>query len=114
MSPVDWRIIDALVDDPTMPFEALTEKTGLSPKTVRKHLLSLIRNETIYVMPRLVSLAHSAAVAYHLALTGKFSLSELRHTLGAAQLLSHTRHPPTKYLLCRSNALADVTSRTQP
>jgi len=113
MSPVDWRIIDALVDDPRMPFEALTEKTGLSPKTVRKHLLSLIRNETIYVMPRLGSLADSGEVVYHLAVTGKVSLSELRHTLGEAHLVSDTRHPPMKYLLCRASDLADVTSRTQ-
>src|SRR5205809_3640630 len=29
ISPVGWRIIDALIDDPTMPFETLFEKTGL-------------------------------------------------------------------------------------
>jgi hypothetical protein len=43
LSAVDWRIMDALVDDPTIPFEVLTEKTGLSPKTVRNHLASETR-----------------------------------------------------------------------
>src|SRR5437773_695 len=37
LAAADWRIMDALVDDPTIPFETLTEKIGLSPKTVRKH-----------------------------------------------------------------------------
>ena len=113
ISPVDWRIIDALVDNPRMPFEALTEKTGLSPKTLRKHLQSLIRNETIFIMPWLGSLADSGEVVYHLAVTGKVSLSELRHTLGEAFLVGDTQQPPMKYLLCRASDLADVTSRTQ-
>jgi len=113
ISPVDWRIIDALVDNPRMPFEALTEKTGLSPKTLRNHLQSLIRNETIFIMPRLGSLADSGEVVYHLAVTGQVSLSELRHTLGEAHLVGDTQQPPMKYLLCRASDLADVTSRTQ-
>jgi len=113
ISPVDWRIIDALIDDPTMPFETLIEKTGLSPKTVRKHLQSLIRNETIYTMPRLGSLADSGDVVYHLSVKGKVALTELRRVLDEAFLVGDTHNPPMKYLLCRASDLADVTSRTQ-
>ena len=113
ISPAGWRIIDALIDDPTMLFEALIEKTGLSPKTVRKHLQSLIRNETIYIMPRLGSLADSGDVVYHLSVKGKVALSELRRVLGEAFLVGDTHQPPMKYLLCRASDLADVTSRTQ-
>jgi len=96
-----------------MLFEALIEKTGLSPKTVRKHLQSLIRNETIYIMPRLGSLADSGDVVYHLSVKGKVALSELRRVLGEAFLVGDTHQPPMKYLLCRASDLADVTSRTQ-
>jgi len=105
--------MDALVDDPTIPFEALTEKTGLSPKTVRKHLQSMIRDETIFVMPRLGSLSDSGEVVYHLSVTGRVKLSELREVLGEAFLVGDTQEPPMKYLLCRANDLSDVTNRTR-
>ena len=113
LSLVDWRIMDALVDDPTIPFEALTQKTGLSPKTVRKHLQRLVQDETIFIMPRLGSLADSGDVVYHLAVTGRVGLGELRQALGEAFVVGDTHEPPMKYLLCRANDLADVTSRTQ-
>jgi len=113
LSAADWRIMDALVDDPTIPFEALTEKTGLSPKTVTKHLQSMIRDETIFVMPRLGSLSDSGEVVYHLSVTGKVKLSELRETLGEVFLVGETHEPPMKYLLCRANDLSDVTNRTR-
>ncbi|MBO0888933.1 winged helix-turn-helix domain-containing protein, partial [Candidatus Bathyarchaeota archaeon] len=113
LAPAEWRIMDSLVDDPTMPFEILVEKTGLSHKTVRKHLQSLIKNEVIFIMPRLGSLADSGEVVYHLSVTGRVRLNELREALGEAFLVGDTHDPPMKYLLCRANDLSDVTSRTQ-
>jgi DNA-binding Lrp family transcriptional regulator len=113
ISAVDWRVMDALVNDPTIPVEDLVEKTGLSPKTVRKHLESLIGDRVIFVMPRLGSLADSGEVVYHLSVTGGVALNDLRRTLGEAFMISETHAPPMRYLLCRANDLADATSRTQ-
>ena len=113
MSPADWRILDALVDDPTMPFEDVVARTGLSAKTVRKYLQVLLHDETIFVMPRLGSLADSGEVLYHLAVTGKVGIADLRRALGEAFVIGDTNEPPMKYLLCRANDLADVTARTQ-
>lgn len=111
--PIEWRIMDALVEDPTVPFDDLVKTTGFSPKTVRKHLQSMIQTETIFIMPRLGSLADSGELVYHLAVTGKVGFSELRQVLGEAFLISSTHKPPMKYLLCRADDLSDVTSRTQ-
>ena len=108
-----WRIIDALVDDPTMPFDHIVEKTGLSPKTVRRHLQSLLHDETIFILPRLGSLADSGEVVYHLAITGAVEIAQLRNALGEAYVIGDTHDPPMKYLLCRANDLAEVTARTQ-
>lgn len=113
VTPAEWRIMDALVDDPTMPFAVLVSETGLSPKTVRKHLESIIETETIFIMPRLGSLADSGELVYHLSVTGKVGFGELRQVLGEAFLISSTHEPPMKYLLCRADDLSDVTSRTQ-
>ena len=113
LSPVDWQIIDALIDYPTIPLRELIEKTGLSPKTLRKHLALLIREKAIFVMPRLGALADSGELVYHLALTGRLSSSDLRGSLGDFFIISETQDPPMMYLLCRATDLADVTSRTQ-
>ncbi len=71
LSLVDWRIIDALLDHPRMLLEELSESTGLSPKTVRKHLGMLLRDELIYVTPKVGALADSGELVYHSAVTGK-------------------------------------------
>src|SRR5439155_19224739 len=42
LSITDLSIMDALVGDPKFPFGELVKTTGLSPKTVRKHLNLLL------------------------------------------------------------------------
>jgi len=113
LSLIDLRIMDALVDDPLVRFDLLVEKTGLSPKTVRKHLQSLIRDETIFIMPRLGSFAEPGDLVYHLTVTGKVGRNELRRVLGESFVVSETGEPAIKYLLCRADDLAEVTVRTQ-
>jgi len=113
LSLIDLRIMDALVDYPLTPFEELVKKTGLSPKTVRKHLQLLIIDETIFIMPRLGSLAEPGDLVYHLTVTGTAGRNELRRVLGEALVVSETSEPPLKYLLCRADDLAEVTVRTQ-
>ena len=112
LSLADWRIIDVLIDDPRIELERLCKSTGLSPKTVRKHLSGMLREEEIYITPRLGTLSGSGELVYHLMVDGKAALSELRRVLGDAVLVNETKEPPMKYLLCRAHDLADVTSRT--
>jgi DNA-binding Lrp family transcriptional regulator len=113
LSVADWRIIDALVDDPTMPLKSLTRETGLSPKTVRKHLGLLMQEEVIFVMPLLGALADPGELVCHIAVVGKVGMRELRQVLGDALKVGEASQPPLKYLLCRASDLADLTSRTQ-
>jgi len=113
LSLVDLRIMDALIDDPLTPFEELVRKTRLSQKTVRKHLQLLIKDETIFIMPRLGSLGEPGDLVYHLTVAGTVGRNELRRVLGEALVVSETSEPPLKYLLCRADDLAEVTVRTQ-
>ena len=112
LSLADWRIIDVLIDDPRIELERLCKSTGLSPKTVRKHLSGMIREEEIYITPRLGTLSGSGELVYHLMVDGNVAFSELRQVLGDTVLVNETKEPPMKYLLCRAHDLADVTSRT--
>ncbi|TMI28597.1 winged helix-turn-helix transcriptional regulator [Candidatus Bathyarchaeota archaeon] len=113
LSLIDWRIIEALLDHPRIELQGLCDSTHFSPKTVRKHLGTLIREEAVYISPKIGSLADSGEVIYHLAVTGDVSLNELRRTLGDLVLVNEAHEPSMKYLLCRANDLADVTSRIQ-
>ena len=113
LSILDFMVVDALIDDPKIPFKQLVEATGLSPKTVRKHLDSLIRSETIVIMPRLGAGSSSGELVYNLAVAGKVPMSEIRKILDDALLVHETRNPPMKYLLCRSTDLGDVNAKTR-
>jgi len=113
LSVLDFMIMDALVDDPRIPFKQLVDSTGLSPKTVRKHLDNLVKTEVIVIMPRLGASTGSGELVYNLAVAGPAPMSEIREALGDVLLVHETRRPPMKYLLCRSTDLGDVTSKTR-
>ncbi len=112
LSSLDWRIIDALVDDPRRPLKVLSESTGLSPKTVRKHLEGLVRGEIIFITPRLGALTDPGEFVYTFAVFGRVTMGELRRLMGDVFLVNRTLEPPMRYLLCRSADLADVTTKT--
>ena len=115
LATIDWQIIDALIDDPKLPFKQLCQYTGLSPKTVRKHLEMLLEEGIIYILPRLGPLSDSGELVYHLALFGSVSVNDLYAVMGSDDtiLLNVTQNPPVRYLLCRSSSLTDVTTKTQ-
>ncbi len=114
LATIDWQIIDALIDDPRLPFKLLCQYTKLSPKTVRKHLEMLMEEEIIYILPRLGPLSDSGELVYHLAVFGSVSVSDLYHLMGSDDtiLLNVTQDPPIRYILCRSSSLNDVTTKT--
>ena len=111
LSLADWRIIDALIDDPRAQLENLCKLTGLSPKTIRKHLAMLVKARLIQAIPKPGAMADSGDLIYTLAVFGDCSVSDLRTVLPDIILLNQEQQPPVKYLLCRSSDLADATGR---
>jgi DNA-binding Lrp family transcriptional regulator len=109
---LDWTVIDALVDDPTVAFSELVYSTDLSPKTIRKRLENLFESEVIFIMPRQGAAEGSGEVVYHLAVVGNATVSEVRKIIPDTVLLHETKQPPMKYLLCRSTDLGEVTAKT--
>jgi len=112
LTVLDWELIDALVDDPVLPFNNLVESTGLGPKTVRRHLRMLLQSKTIAVHPLLGAVEGSGELVYTLAVDGKIGMSEVRKILGAATLIHQTHDPPMKMLLCQSRDLGEMTTGT--
>jgi len=109
----DLTIMDALVDDPKVPFDELLKLTGLSPKTVRNHLSLLLETKTISIDPLLGALADSGELIYPLVVEGTITVDEIRRIMGETALMRFTQDPPMKYMLCRGNSLSDVIVRTQ-
>jgi DNA-binding transcriptional ArsR family regulator len=112
LAAIDWQIIDALIDDPKLSLKQLCQSTGLSPKTVRKHLEMLMEEEIIYILPRLGPL-DSGDLAYQLAVFGSVSLTDLYRMMGSNDtiLLNATQNPPVRYMLCRSSSLTGITTK---
>jgi len=111
VSSLEWRIVDALIDDPRRPLQELTDVTGLSPKTVRKHLERLLRAELLFITPRLGTLGDSGELVYTTAVFGAVPMADLRRALGDVFLINELQEPPARFLLCRGIDLGDVTTR---
>jgi len=103
---------DVARSDEYLTVAEVAARLKLSPKTVRKHVTGLSRDEAIYVVARLGFLADSGEIVYHLAVAGTISLAELRHTIADVVLIHETQDPPLKYLLCRANNLGELTATT--
>src|SRR5207245_9968869 len=101
VSSLEWRIVDALIDDPRRPLQELTDVTGLSPKTVRKHLERLLREELLFITPRLGTLGDSGELVYTTAVFGAVPMADVRRAVGGVFLLNELQAPPARFLLCR-------------
>jgi DNA-binding Lrp family transcriptional regulator len=113
ISITELSIMDSLVDDPRVSFDEILKTTGLSPKTVRKHLNRLLETKTILIDPLLGVLRDSPELVYPLAIAGKVSMDEIRRIMGEAAQIHHTLEPPMKHVLCRASSLADVITKTR-
>jgi DNA-binding Lrp family transcriptional regulator len=105
--------MDALVDDPKVPFGKLLESTGLSPKTLRKHLDLLLERKIISIDPLLGALTDSGALIYPLVIAGRVSMDEVRRIMGESAQTHHTLEPPMRHVLCRASSLAEVITKTR-
>jgi hypothetical protein len=73
-----------------IPFGELVETTGLSPKTVRKHLNLLLETKTISIDPLLGALTDSGELIYPLVVAGKVSIDEVQKIMGESAQTHHT------------------------
>jgi DNA-binding transcriptional ArsR family regulator len=112
VSITDLSIMDTLVDNPIMPFDELVSSTRLSPKTIRKHLNTLLETKTMSIEPILGALTDSGELVYPLVIAGRISMDEVRRIIGEAEQLHYAVDPPVKHVLCRASSLPEVLSKT--
>lgn len=113
LSATDLLIMDTLVDQPMIPFGKLLKYTGLSSKTLRKHLKQLLETKTISIDPLLGALTDSGALIYPLVVAGRVSMNEIQGIMGESAQTHSTLEPPMKHVLCRTSSLAEVIIKTR-
>ena len=113
VSITDLSIMDVLVNDPIVSFDEIIKTTGLSPKTVRKHLAHLLETKTISITPLLGALTDSGDLIYPIVVTGRTSIIDIQRIMSEAALVHHTQDPPMKYILCKETSLTDAITKTR-
>ena len=113
VSITDLSIMDALVDNPKVPFDEIIKSTRLSPKTIRKHLNRLLETKTISIEPLLGALADSGELVYPMVIVGRVNMDEVRRIMGEAEQLHYAVEPPVKHVLCRASSLPEVMRKTR-
>lgn len=109
----DWRLLDALIDEPLASVRTLGGTVRLSPKTVRRRLASLTGSEAIYIVARLGYAMDSGDLVYDLAVSGTPTFAEVHRAVGDAMLIHETQEPARMYIMCRSPSLGDLTAATR-
>jgi DNA-binding Lrp family transcriptional regulator len=82
LSPLDWRVLRALLADARRPLVDAAAETGLSRRTVARHRDALLETGSAYVTPLWDEAKADAAVLYHLIAVGDGTLD--RHALTRA------------------------------
>ncbi len=113
ISITDLSIMNAPVDYPKVPFDELLKSTGLSLKTIRSRLSTLLKTKTIPIEPLLGALTDSGEIVYPMAIVGRLSMDEVRRIMGEAEQLHYAIDPPVKHVLCRASSLPEVMSKTR-
>lgn len=98
LSPLDWRITDALLDIPRATLAELSKATGLTARTVRKHRDALVGKGLLTVNPNIDTSRESGLLLY----SGFVVASQVRdleqlHAPGMV-VLARLHQPPSAWI----------------
>lgn len=82
LSPLDWRVLRALLADARRPLVDAAEEARLTRRTVQRHRDALLETGSAYVTPLWDEAKADAAILYHLIAVGDDTLD--RHALARA------------------------------
>ncbi len=64
LSSLDWRVLDAMLENPREPLARIAERSGLTARTVRRHRDSLWAKGLVSVVPNLDTTGESGLLVY--------------------------------------------------
>ncbi len=106
--PLEWRTLDAMLDDPRRSLESLAEATGLTARTVARRRDALIDQQMVEVTPHLGP-STSGRLFFHLGLMGYTGSTEeaLRALPGTivSERMDRSAASPGLFLYCQVDSL---------
>jgi len=93
LSPLDWRVLDVLVDGPRVPLRELARRTGLTARTVRKRRDALVAKHLLTVSPIIDTSREPGLIVYSGYVTVKRK-SDLRHVRAPGLVWAWAHHEP--------------------
>ena len=108
LSPLDWRVIEALLDRPRAPLADLARATQLSPRTVRKRRDSLVSKGLLGIIPNLDTSRESGLIVYsgHVATKTRADLDRLH--LPGLSVLRQLFDPPAAWVIGHAATYAEL------
>lgn len=108
LSPLDWRVLDALLDRPRAPLSELARASGLSARTVRRHRDALVRKGLINVVVNLDTSRETGLIVYsgYIAVRSREYLNRIRAP--GLQIIHQLHEPPAAWALGHAPSLAGL------
>ncbi len=108
VSPLDWRVLDGLLDGPSDPLTELAARTGLTPRTVKRRRESLVRRGLVRVLPGFNTSRESGLVLY----SGQIVVGRVED-LGAVQIpglyvMQRFSEPPAAWVFGHAPTVAKL------
>lgn len=98
LSPLDWRITDALLDIPRASSAELSKATGLTPRTVRKHRDALLGRGLLTLIPNIDTSRESGLLVYSgFVVASQVKDLEQLHAPGMV-VLARLHEPPSAWV----------------
>lgn len=111
LSPLDLRVLRALLRQPRASLQDLAKACRLTPKTVRSHRDAMFRDGAFSLLTPLQGAQSHGLVVYNLFVGTKEITNSVRGTVLSALprcvLLAETQNPTGLYLAGRATSLAD-------
>ncbi len=110
LSPLDWRLIAALVDAPRATAVRLAQASGLSPKLVRARRAALIERGQLQVIPQVAYAASRGVILFDLLVMLSQPADErsIRRLVPTGVLLRANRNPHSGFFFCRAESVQAV------
>jgi DNA-binding Lrp family transcriptional regulator len=110
LSPLDWRVMDALISNCQGSLSELAEATGLSARTVRKRRDHLLSRGQISLPPRLDTTREAGLIVYSGYVSAKFPKSLDQIDAPGLMVVRRLHDPPVALFMGYAETLAEVQS----
>jgi DNA-binding Lrp family transcriptional regulator len=108
LSPLDWRVMEAIIRSPRSSCAELSKASGLSPRTVRKRRDALLAKQWITVLPNMDTSREPGLIVYggYVGVANRGVLERIE--VPGLLVFRRLYEPPAAWFLGHAETLADL------